>query len=110
MAGVEIEWVHRDASGNKDLIASRAAANAMVAGYDIAFQPVLVSRHTEGKAIDMEISWSSPQLKIANGSGTVITIQTGAKNGSNAGLHKIGASYGVIKLVKDPPHWSSDGH
>jgi hypothetical protein len=34
------------------------------------------------------------------------------KNGTalNPVLHKIGASYGVIKLLSDPPHWSSDGH
>jgi uncharacterized Zn-binding protein involved in type VI secretion len=25
-------------------------------------------------------------------------------------LHAVGASYGVHKLVSDPPHWSDDGH
>ncbi|MDB5964086.1 MAG: hypothetical protein JWQ72_586 [Polaromonas sp.] len=25
-------------------------------------------------------------------------------------LHGVGASYGVFKLVSDPPHWSDNGH
>jgi len=109
MPGVEIDWVHRDGGGNKDLLASKAAAGAMVAGYEIAFAPALTSRHIEGKAIDMDISWTTPTLRITNGTGQPITIKAGAKNGSNTELHKVGASFGVMKLVKDPPHWSSDG-
>ncbi len=35
-AGVEIEWVHRKPNGSPDLAASRAAAAAMVHGYEIA--------------------------------------------------------------------------
>jgi hypothetical protein len=46
MTGVEIEWVHRDAKGNTDLSASKAAADAMVSGYEILYEPALVSRHT----------------------------------------------------------------
>jgi hypothetical protein len=34
-AGVEIEWVHQNSNGSPDLAASRAAAAAMVQGYDI---------------------------------------------------------------------------
>src|ERR1700720_2859550 len=44
-AGVEIEWVHRKANGTPDLAASRAAAAAMVHGYDIAHRPSLTSLH-----------------------------------------------------------------
>lgn len=25
-------------------------------------------------------------------------------------LYAVGATYGVQKLVSDPPHWSDDGH
>jgi hypothetical protein len=110
MAGVEIEWVHRNLTGVKDLAASKAAASAMVAGYDIAFAPALTSRHIEGKAIDMDISWTTPALTITNGAGQAVTISSGAKNGGNPELHKVGASYSVVKLVTDPPHWSIDGH
>jgi hypothetical protein len=28
---------------------------------------------------------------------------------ANAALHVLGASYGVLKLVTDAPHWSHNG-
>ena len=110
MAGVDIDWVHKDSKGNKSLDASKLAASQMVDGYDIAFRPALESRHSEGKAIDMDISWSSAELKIKDVAGNDVTIKLGAKDGSNTELQKVGKTYSVIKLVSDPPHWSSDGH
>jgi hypothetical protein len=110
MQGVDIEWVHRDSKGAKNLAASKTAADQMVAGYDIAFEPALVSRHTEGNAIDMDIEWTAKELTITDGAGKAVTIKTGNKDGSNTDLQKVGKSYSVIKLVSDPPHWSSDGH
>jgi hypothetical protein len=110
MDGVEIEWVHKDANGNMLADDSKRAAEEMVQGYDIAFRPVLASRHTEGLAIDMDISWTAAELKMKDGAGKIVTIKIGARNGSNPQLHQLGKSYGVIKLVTDPPHWSSDGH
>ena len=110
MAGVDIEWVHRDSKGVKNVAASKTAADMMVKGYDIAFEPALASRHTEGKAIDMDIDWTVKELTITDGAGKDVVIKTGDKDGSNPQLHKVGASYNVIKLVSDPPHWSSDGH
>jgi hypothetical protein len=110
MAGVDIEWVHRDDNGSKNVPVSRTNAEQMVIGYDIAYRPALGSRHTEGKAIDMDISWITAELKIKDGAGKNVTIKSGVKDGSNTDLHKVGNSYGVIKLVSDPPHWSSDGH
>jgi hypothetical protein len=110
MKGVDIEWVHRDSKGAKNLAASKTAAEQMVAGYDIAFEPALVSRHTEGNAIDMDIGWSAKDLTIKDGAGKDVTIKTTPKDGGNTDLHKVGKSYNVIKLVSDPPHWSSDGH
>jgi hypothetical protein len=110
LAGVDIEWVHRDSKGNTDLNASKLSAQQMVTAYGIVFKPALTSRHTEGDAIDMTITWTTPELKIKDGSNTDVVIKTGAKNGSNPELHKVGKSYSVIKLVSDPPHWSNDGH
>ena len=110
LAGVDIEWTHRDQKGNKDLAASKLAASEMVDKYDIAFEPALVSRHSEGKAIDMNVSWTSQELVITDGAGAEITINGVPKSGMNPLLHKVGASYKVIKLVTDRPHWSSDGH
>ena len=82
----------------------------MVQGYGIVFKPALTSRHTEGKALDMTITWQN-SLAIANGSGTMVTISSLPRDGAgNADVHQIGSSYGVIKLLSDPPHWSSDGH
>jgi hypothetical protein len=107
--GVDIQWLHLTAEGQPDPLASKAAAEEMVAGYDIVFQPALSSRHTEGQAIDMTITWQG-SLTIANPDGSRTTIATIPRNGTNPGLHEVGKAYGVIKLVTDPPHWSSDGH
>lgn len=105
LAGVDIEWDHGDAA------ASVKAAQDMVDGYAIVAAPALNSRHTEGKAIDMTISWSGAlNLKDKSGSDTKIT--TTPRTGENADLVKVGKTFGVIKatFAGDPPHWSTDGH
>jgi len=108
--GVDIQWVHPDAAGRMDLAASRAAAKDMVDAYGIVFKPVLQSRHIQGLAVDMDISWSN-SLAIAKGDGTIRTISSVPRTGArNTDLHAIGASYSVIKLPTDDPHWSADGH
>lgn len=110
MAGVDIEWVHTFADGKKNATASRKAAKEMVAGYDIAFAPALKSHHIAGLALDMSISWTTAELKIKDAANREVIIKGAIKNGSNAELHAVGKSYGVIKLASDPPHWSADGH
>jgi len=109
MNGVPIDWVHRDAKGVPDLAASRAAAEEMVRAFNIVYRPALTSRHSEGKAVDMNIHWSGP-LTIRNANGEMVTIRNGPRDGSNQQLQDVGATYGVNKLQSDPPHWSSDGH
>jgi len=111
MAGVDIDWVHRDGSGQPDLAKSRAVAQAMVNAYGIVAEPSLTSLHIKGLAVDMDISWAG-SLKIADKSGTVHTISTAPLNGTNLQLVAVGQTYGVIKAAfgTDPPHWSSDGH
>jgi hypothetical protein len=108
-AGVEIEWVHRKPNGSPDLPASRAAAAEMVHGYDIAFAPSLKSLHIFGKAIDMSIGWDGA-LKIKQKSGTRKTIGSMPRSGLNHELWAVGATYGVLKLPSDQPHWSNTGH
>jgi hypothetical protein len=81
----------------------------MVRGYDIVFQPVLASRHTQGLAIDMDITWQG-SLTIADAQGGTTTISSLPRSGGNGALQAVGNSYGVKKLATDPPHWSSDGH
>jgi hypothetical protein len=109
MAGVDICWMYWKANGDPDLAAAKAAASAMVSGYHIDYAPALVSRHTEGNAIDMTISWTG-DLTIKNASGTDVTITSTPRDGLNANLQAVGATYGAVKLVSDPPHWSTDGH
>lgn len=104
MAGVEIDWTH---GGN--VPAARAAAREMKAAYQIQYPAALVSRHTQRLAVDMSIGWKGT-LTIKDGHGHPAAISSEPRNGSNAQLQAIGASYGVIKLASDPPHWSSDGH
>ena len=80
----------------------------MVKAYDMSQIAALNSRHIEGLAIDMTISWSGT-LSIRQSNGAVVAIADGPRNGSNRGLIRVGAGYGVIKLPSDPPHWSQDG-
>jgi D-alanyl-D-alanine dipeptidase len=104
-AGVDIKWVHPEDAQ------SVAAARAMVAGYNIVRRPSLTSRHSEGKAIDMTISWAG-DLVITDAAGKSVKITSTPRNGENADLARVGAGYGVIKAIfaGDPPHWSNDGH
>jgi len=105
MNGVDIEWVH---SSDAESVQS---AQDMVDGYQIVAKPALNSRHTQGRAIDMTISWSGT-LSISNKDGTKSDITSTPRNGENTDLIDVGATYGVIKatFAGDPPHWSDDGH
>ncbi len=101
-AGCTIIWDH----GN--VIKSKAAAKDMKELFNIAYKPSLTSRHIDGKAIDMTISWAGT-LRMADGQGRPVSVPPPSPGSLNAMLHRVGASYGVIKLLGDPPHWSSDG-
>ena len=94
---VNIQWDH----GN--VRESRAAARAMVNAYGMAHSAALQSNHTNGTAIDMNVRGMIGKTMVdANGESVRIDSQ--------ADLHAVGATYGVHKLVSDPPHWSADGH
>lgn len=97
MAGVDIEWVHASEE------ASKKAASAMAKAFGIVYPPALISRHTERCAIDMTVSGIVGK-KIKNASNEEVEIK------KLSDLNAVGASYGVNKLVSDPPHWSDDGH
>jgi D-alanyl-D-alanine dipeptidase len=98
LTGVAIDWTH---AGDNN--AAVHAATLMCQTYGLVVQPVLQSRHTEGRAIDMTIGWrGTTQIKDSN---EVLHV---VKNQES--LWVIGASYGVHKLPSDPPHWSDDGH
>jgi hypothetical protein len=122
--GVDICWVHRKADGDFDLNASRAAAQEMTghSGYNLAHDAawddkwsnpahdMQYSTHNLDTGIDMTITWTG-DLTITDGNGTQITINSTPRNGNdNADLHSVGATYGVLKLATDPPHWSNTGH
>ncbi|QPR62220.1 hypothetical protein [Serratia rubidaea] len=96
--GVNIDWSHR---GNRaDAV---AAARDMVNAYHIVYGPVLTSRHTQRRAIDMTIT-GIINKSVKNAAGVDVLVK------SQSVLHEVGASYGVLKLLSDPPHWSDDGH
>ncbi|MBI3677689.1 MAG: peptidoglycan-binding domain-containing protein [Proteobacteria bacterium] len=109
MQGVAIAWLHKSSSSAPDIAASRSAAAQMVSTYDLRFEPSLTSRHTQRRAIDMTIGWSGT-LTIRDFNAELRKIASLPRDGSNAELIDVGASFGVIKLVSDPPHWSDDGH
>jgi hypothetical protein len=106
--GVDIDWVHRDSAGKFDLAASRNAAEDMVNAYDIVHRPALYSQHTRRLAIDMSISWEGT-LTIRNAKNKTVRITSTPRTGQNSKLIAVGKSFGVEKLISDPPHWSSDG-
>ena len=57
----------------------------------------------------MTIGWQgTPNIRDFNGQRHAISCCP--QNGSNPELIAVGATYGVFKLVSDPPHWSDDGH
>jgi hypothetical protein len=101
-AGINIRWDHGDDTKSKK------AAAEMVKLFDMVHEASLTSRHIEGKAIDMSISWTGT-LTIASQDGKEVRIAAPPRSGDNPALHAVGATYGVNKLVTDPPHWSSDG-
>ena len=96
MNGVNIEWNHGS------LEASKSAAKDMVRAYNIAYAPALGTRHYTRLAIDMTITGVIGK-SVSNSNGDIVKINT-SKN-----LYNVGATYGVVKLVSDPPHWSIDG-
>lgn len=101
--GCDIDWDH----GIE--VKSRRAAQEMVDLFDIVYQPSLTSLHIQGKAIDMSISWAGT-ITIRDGKRRDVELG-GPQNGArNTVLHRIGASYGVHKLLSDAPHWSVNGH
>ena len=103
MQGVAIDWTH-----GGDISAARTAALAMVRAYDLEMLPALDSRHVHGRAIDMTISWSN-MLSIRDFDGNLHHIRSSPHDGTNRELAQVGGSFGVVKLVSDPPHWSDDG-
>ena len=82
--GVDIDWT---CSGGT--LASVSACSQMVAKYGIVYEPALASLHSEGLAIDMTIL--NPPVQ-------------------GQALWDMGKSFGVIKLISDPVHWSQTGH
>lgn len=108
MDGVNIEWWHGDAA------TSRQAAQEMVDGYKIndnETPPARDSRHIQGKAIDMIITWNDG-LSIKKADGSVQVITSEPRDGTNAELIEVGKSYGVVHspaVSKHKVHWSTDG-
>lgn len=103
MSGVDIDWVHYTNAG------SVQAAQQMVDAYGIGGNPVaLTSRHTQRLAIDWNITWDGI-LNVRDIRGNMVRVGNPANGASNRSLWWVGRSYGVVKLDRDPPHWSSDG-
>jgi hypothetical protein len=101
--GCAIHWDHGDST------LSRKGAQEMVGLFQIAFQPSLTSNHIQGRAIDMTIRWNGT-LRIRDRKGRTRALDAPRSGDANRDLHAVGASYGVRKLLSDPPHWSDDGH
>jgi hypothetical protein len=114
MDGVPISWKHYDKDEEYSDAQSVAAARDMVRGFQmerLGVAPSLKSRHTVGCGIDMTISWTG-DLRIRDAYGELVEIDRLPRTGMNPQLHRVGASYGVIKYNRngrDDPHWSDTG-
>jgi len=75
----------------------------------VEFRPSLTSLHIFGKAIDMSIEWNGA-LAIKQKNGTRKRIRSLPRTGLNHDLWAVGATYGVLKLPSDAPHWLNTGH
>lgn len=102
MEGVDIEWVHPTYAESRD------AAQAMVEGYGLKYRPSLTSKHIPETpdalvtAIDMTITnWQG--RTVVNGKGARVRLD------SEEDLYQCGATFGVMKLRGDEPHWSDNG-
>lgn len=103
IAGLAIRWDHGD------LAKSRKGAKEMSDLFGIAYRPSLTSLHIEGRAIDMTIGWTGT-IEIRDKTGKKRPLAAPRTGDANTELYKIGATYGVMKLLSDPPHWSDNGH
>lgn len=115
--GPQVCWLHRHATGRRDVVGSVAAARSLLTalGVDPGLRtaPALHSRHNTGDAIDMRVSWTTPTVKVRNAAGRTVTISSKPKDGTNPDLIAVGATYGVHHLMPAPVdrnHWSVDGH
>jgi len=57
----------------------------------------------------MNIGWAGT-LSIVDANGVRHALGAPRSGESNRGLHLVGATYAVHKLLSDAPHWSSTGH
>lgn len=114
MDGVPISWKHYDKDDKYSDSDSVVAAREMVRAFQmdrLGVAPSLKSRHTLGCGIDMTISWTG-DLEIRDAYGHLVEIDRLPRTGMNLQLHRVGASYGVIKYNRsgrDDPHWSDMG-
>ncbi|GAB6902744.1 hypothetical protein [Kineosporia succinea] len=109
-------WVFRSTTGALDNTTAVRAASTLLSsmGVDPSLKtpPALRSRHNTGDAIDMRTTWTASTIKIKTADGKTVTISSGPKDGTNARLMAVGASYGVNHFAPaavDRNHWSSDG-
>ncbi len=104
ISGLNIQWDHGD------LEESQHAARRMKELFNLAYKPSLTSNHIKGKAIDMNITWKGRLTLDVPGQEQPEIIASGARNGhQNRQLHRVGRKFGVLKLLKDKPHWSFNG-
>ncbi len=87
---------------------SRKGAQEMVTGFMLTSQPSLDSRHKEGKAIDMKITWTGT-IQVLNKYGTPVDVPFMINVNANRALRDVAESYGVRKLTTSKVHWSTDG-
>ncbi|WP_218000386.1 peptidoglycan-binding domain-containing protein [Sphingomonas soli] len=102
IAGLAIRWDHGDPARSKK------GAQEMSDLFGLAYQPSLTSNHIDGRAVDMTISWTGT-IEIKDKAGKKRSLAAPRTGDANTELHKVGATYGVLKLLSDPPHWSDNG-
>lgn len=108
MAGIGIRWDHGDVAKSRAGAAELARAFGLAMPPRSIHAPALTSNHIAGRAIDMSIRWSGA-MELARKGGAPVAVSWSPNVNANLPLHEVGASYGVLKLRSDAPHWSFNG-
>lgn len=97
-AGVDIIWNHPRAV---------EAAEQMVRGYGIVYQPALHSLHTEGRAVDMVVRNVPATIQVPGPSGPVSMKIGNQPAENNVNLWRVADQYfHISKSPSDWVHWS----
>ncbi|MCB9234903.1 MAG: hypothetical protein H6581_24830 [Bacteroidia bacterium] len=124
--GIPIDWAHKNTDGSINRSTSKAKAVEVKGEFGLGSKAArgikdfggTISNHNNGKAVDIELTFSFTAPKTVTVGGKSYTINPSAESGNNISgvaskaLAQIGkANYGITRAMDDDAvHWSETGH